>query len=455
MPIILREVTEPAKLEEHLALDRLGRVVPLALVEQVVTQTHCRERRRRKLPAVVMVYVCIALALFAQESIPAVMRQLVTGLRWCWPVRLTVSAGALCQARYRLGAQPLVQLCHAVCQPLTTDQTPGATYQGLRLLAVDGSKLDVPDTPANERAFGRPGVARGRAPFPQVLVVGLVECASHALIDAGIWPVRGNEHAAAQRLLRSLTPTSLLLYDAGLHSVELVTRVRQHGAQFLGRLPSHVHPRIHQRLSDGSALVTLDARPRSATPTLRLIRYTLDDPQRPGHRREHRLLTSLLDPDQSPARELILLYHQRWEFELGLDELVVHQRPRTPLRRHKPLGVIQELYALILAHYLLRALMVDAAATVDLPPVRLSFLATLRLVRLALPDVQRGAPSHHPQCSQHLRADIAAQVLPPRRDRLNPRVVKRAQSKFRVKRPHHRPSPKPTKPFADAIVLLN
>lgn len=457
MQIILRELTETAKLEEHLALDGLSRVLPRGLVEQIVTQTQCRERRRRKLPAVVLVYFCIALALFAQESIPAVMRQLVAGLRWCWPVPLTVTPGALCQARYRLGAQPLVQLFHAIAQPLTTDQTPGATYQGLHLVAVDGSKLDVPDTSANERAFGRPGVARGRAPFPQVLVVGLVECASHALLDAGVWPVLANEHAAAQRLLRSLTPTSLLLYDAGLHSRALVTQLRQQGAQFLGRLPGHVHPRIHQLLPDGSALVTLDARPQSATPMprWRLIRYTIDDPPRPGHRREHRLLTSLLDPDQYPARELILLYHQRWEFELGLDELVVHQRPRTPLRSQKPLGVLQECYALFLVHYLLRALMVDAAATVDLPPVRLSFLDTVRLVRLALPDFQRLDPRHHPSCVHQLLADIAAQVLPPRRDRLNPRVVKRAQSKFRVKRPHHRPSPTPTKPFADAIVLLN
>ena len=188
---------------------------------------------------------------------------------------------------------------------------------------------------------------------------------------------------------------------------------------------------------------------------LRLIRYTLADPPRPGHGQEHRLLTSLLDPDQYPARELIQLYHQRWEFELSLDELLVHQRPHVPLRSQQPLGVLQELYALFLAHYLLRALLVAAAATIDRPPTRLSFLETLRLVRLALPDFQRLDPSQHAQRYQHLLADIAHHVLPPRRERLNPRVVKRAQSKFRVKRPHHRPSPKPTKSFAEAVVLLN
>lgn len=455
MQMILRELEAGAALEQHLALDALSRRLPLALIEQVLTQHQRHERRRRKLPASVTLLLCLALALFAQESIPAVYRQLVAGLRWQWPRPLGVSPGALCQARYRLGAQPLVTLFHAVAQPLATPATPEAFYHGLRLVAIDGSKLDVPDTPANVQAFGRTGVVRGQAPWPQVLVVGLCECASHALLDVGVWPVRGNEHAAALRLLRRLPPQSLLLYDAGLQSRALIHQARQHDAHILGRISSRVQPQLLMPLADGTALVQLRSRGHDpVVPPLRLIRYTLDDPPRPGYRREYRLLTSLLDPDRYPAEDLILLYHQRWEFELSLDELVVHQRPRLPLRSHKPVGIIQELYALFLAHYLLRALMVEAAATVALPPTRLSFLDTLRLVRLALPDFQRLAPFHQPLLVQTLLADIATCVLPPRRDRLNPRVIKRAQSKFPIKRPHHRPSPKPTKPFRDALVLL-
>jgi len=456
MQMILREVEACAALEQHLAIDVLSRRLSLALIDQVLTQPQRHERRRRKLPASVTLLLCIALALLAQESIPAVYRQLVAGLRWIWPHPLSVTPGALCQARYRLGAQPLVALFHAIAQPLTTPATPEAFYHGLRLVAVDGSKLDVPDTPANVRAFGRTGVVRGQAPWPQVLVVALCECASHAILDAGVWPVRGDEPAAALRLLRRLPPQSLLLYDAGLHSRDLIQRARQREAHILGRLSSRVQPQLVAPLSDGTALVQLRSRGHEPVlPPLRLIHDTLDDPPRPGHRRDARLLTSLLDPSQYPAKELILLYHQRWEFELGLDELVVHQRPHTPLRSQKPVGIIQELYALFLAHVLLRSLMVEAAATVDLPPTRLSFLETLRLVRLALPDLQRFAPSHHPLIIQTLLDDIAATVLPTRRDRLNPRVIKRAQSKFPKKRPHHRPSPKPTKTFRDAIVLLN
>lgn len=456
MQMILRDLDAGAALEQHVAFDALSRHLPLPLIEEVLNRHDCHERRRRKLPACVTLFLCIALALFAQESVPAVYRHLVAGLRWRWPRSLRVSPGALCQARYRLGAQPLVTLFHLVAQPLTTAATPAACYHDLRVLAVDGSKLDVPDTPANGRAFGRTGVVRGQAPWPQVLVVGLCECASHALLDVGVWPVRGNEHAAAQRLLRRLPPASLLLYDAGLHSVNLVAKARQQDAHILGRLPGHVVPQVCTPLHDGTSLVQLRTRdPQPAIPPLRLIRYTLDDPARPGYRREYRLLTSLLDPHDFPAEDLILLYHQRWEFELLLDEVVTHQRPHHPLRSHKPVGIIQELYALFLAHYLLRALMVEAAASVDLPPTRLSFLETVRLVRLALPDIQRVPPDHRPSLVQALLADIAAAVLPPRRDRLNPRVVKRKQSRFAVKRPQHRPSPTPTKPFRDAIVLLN
>jgi Transposase DDE domain len=325
-------------------------------------------------------------------------------------------------------------------------------------VAVDGSKLDVPDSPAHARAFGCPGVAKGSAPWPQVLVVGLGECASHALLAVGVWPVQSNEHAAAHRLLRRVPAGHLLLYDAGLHSVDLVAQVRQRGAQVLGGLPGHVRPQVLYPLPDGSALGTLRPSSRSGTSVpgpMRLIRSTIDDPPRPGSRQEHRLLTSLLDPVQSPAEELILLYHQRWEFEVGLDELVVHQRPRRPLRSQRPLGVIQERSALFLLPYLLRALMVEAVATVELPPTRLSFLETLRIVRLAVSDFPRYAPACHERLAQALLTDIAACVLPERRERLNPRVVKRAQSTFRVQRPADRPSPKPTKSFPEAIVLLN
>lgn len=461
MSLMIREIAPQDPLHAHLALEALARVFPRATLEAAVDDCGVREQRCRKLPAVLTLLVCIAMNLFAAEAIPHVFRCLVSGLRWIWPTHtaLQVTGGALCQARYRLGAQPLVTLFHTVCQPLASPETPDAFLCGYRLMALDGTHLDLADSSANDAAFGRPGSGRGRSAWPQARIVALCECSTHALCDAGVWRYDVSEHHAAQRLLRSFTPEMLVLWDRGLHSFDLVARTRARGAQLLGRLPSHVKPQRVVRLADGTTLVRLqprepERRRAGAQVVVRLIRYRLDDPQRPGHQQEHRLITSLLDPDHAPAEELVMAYHQRWEFELGVDELVTHQLPPRPLRSHKPVGVIQEIYALFLAHYLVRAVMADAAASAGLAPTRLSFLTSLRLIREALPDFQRSPPSEHRRIAQRLRADLLAAKLSPRANRSNPRVVKRKMSNYRVKTPAHHHWPQPTKPFRDAIVLL-
>jgi len=192
---------------------------------------------------------------------------------------------------------------------------------------------------------------------------------------------------------------------------------------------------------------------RGAHVVVRLIRYTLDDPQRPGQRLEHRLVTSLLDPRAAPARELVAAYHQRWEVESTLDELKTHQRPARPLRSRKPVGVVQEIYRLLVAHHLLRAAMAQAAAATR-SPLRLSFVGTLRLIRDLLPLAQLwGKRARHSLYRRALLA-IADQVLPRRAERSNPRVVKQKMANFRVKTAQHQRWPQPTKPFAEAIVLL-
>lgn len=149
-----------------------------------------------------------------------------------------------------------------------------------------------------------------------------------------------------------------------------------------------------------------------------------------------------------------MTYHARWEHELLIDEIETHQRPRTPLRSQLPTGVIQEVYALLLAHYLVRAVMVDAAQTCGLPPTRLSFQTSLQYLRATLPDFQRSAPASHAWLYQAMLEEIAATPLPPRTDRLNPRVVKRKTCAFHAKRAHHRHWPQPSKSFREAITLL-
>jgi len=469
--LMIREVAAGDGVLPELSFEALAAVVTPAAVDAVVDACGARERRVRKLPAATTVFFCIAMNLYAGTCLGQVAVRVVSGLRWLWPRpdAWRVSAGALCHARARLGARPLVALFKAVCRPLATDATserpatPGAFFGRWRLLAVDGTTWDVPDTPANERAFGRPTPSRGTSAWPQVQVVALAECGTHAVCDAGVWRHDASEHAGARRLLRSVGPGDLLTWDRGLHSFDLVVATRGRGAHLLGRVSASVQPEVVHTLRDGTQLARLrpaaTRRRRAGEQALvRLITYTLDDPTRPGHGEVHRLVTSLLNPRVAPATALVEAYHARWEEELAFDELETHQRPPRPLRSQPPVGVVQEVYALLLAHYVVRAVIADAAGTVPaplgpLPPTRLSFLTALRLIRTAVPELQRTAPADHARLYRQLLADLVRHPLPPRRTRSYPRVVKQKMSSFRVKAPCHRHWPQPTKAFRDAIML--
>jgi len=461
MALMIRQIAACDTLDAHLCLEAFAQVLPPATMAAVLAECGATEVRARKLPALVTLIFCIAMNLYATDDRAHVFRRLVAGLRWCWPdpAGLHVSKGALCQARYRLGARPLAQLFRRVCRPLATATTPGAFLFGLRLLALDGTTIDIADTPANVRAFGRQPSPRGTSAWPRVQVVALSECGTHAICDAGLWRWDADERAAGRRLFRSVGRGMLVLWDRGFHSCTTIAAARATGAHFLGRLPATDQPLPVAVLADGTRLVRLRPgdyrrRRRGETALVRLIRSTLDDPGRPGHAIEHRLVTSLLNPRHAPAEELVLAYHARWEFELVADEVKTHQRPAAPLRSKKPVGVIQEVYALLLAHYVVRAVMVAAAGTADLPPTRLSFLGTLRLLRDALPDFQRAAPAEQPRLYRQLLADVAATRLAPRANRSNPRVVKQKMSNCRVKGSQHHGWPQPHKPFHAAIVLL-
>lgn len=461
MPLSIRTIDPSPSLDEHVCLDALAHRLSPATVAAVVEAEGVREQRRRKLPASLVVLICVAMNLYASDALSHVVYRLLHGLRWLWPdpAALRVSKAALCQARYRLGARPLGTLFHQVCHPLAQSTTPGAFAFGLRLMAIDDEVVDLPDTPANARVYGRASTDRGRSAWPQAHLMGLVECGTHAIVDAGLWPYRADLHRAARRLLRSVGPGMLLSWDQGLHSFALLAATRQRRAHVLSRVPPGARPLVVTTLGDGTQLVRIlprDARSRrwGRQVLLRLIRYTLDDPHRPGPQVEHRLLSSLINPVRFPAEELILAYHARWEYELTIDELETHQRPRRPLRSQQPVGVVQEVYGLLLAHYLVRAVMTEAAATRELAPTRLSFVSALRIIRETLPDFQRTARADHPILYQALLADLAAATLPPRANRLNPRVVKQKMSTFPVKRPAHCHWPQPTKSFRDAVVLL-
>jgi Transposase DDE domain len=286
-------------------------------------------------------------------------------------------------------------LFEQAARPLATAQTQGAWYRGWRVLAIDGSCLDVADTPANAAAFGRPGTGRGQGvgAFPQVRLVGLAECGTHAITKVAVGPYTTGETTLASGVLAGLGPGMLALADRGLLAVELWRQAKATGAELVWRAKTgatgHALP-VDQELADGSWLSRLDAgghrrRDPRGPIVVRVLDYSIDDSGRPGHRQRYRLVTSLLDPAQAPAAELAALYHQRWELEGALDELKTHQRgPRAVLRSKTPEGVEQEVYAHLLVHYAIRALMHQAALDADTDPDRLSFTRSLRIVRRQL-----------------------------------------------------------------------
>lgn len=379
------------RLSDHISIGVLTGLFPPELVDRVVTEAGRTEQRHRLLPARVVVYYVLGLSLFSQCSYEEVMRLLVEGLSWRsgWAQRWNVpTKAALFKARARLGPEPLRALFEAVAGPLATPATKGAWYRDWRLMGMDGTCVDVADTPANAAEFGRPGSGRGegKGAFPQVRLVGLAECGTHALVDAAAGPCTKGETTLARGLLPSMGPGMLVLADRGFYSFALWNEARATGAELVWRTKSnHVLP-VDERLPDGSYLSHLhevvNNHRRKTDVAVRVIEYTLDDPGRPPAESAYRLLTTVLDPDAAPAGELAAAYPQRWEFESTLDELKTHQRgPRVVLRSKAPDGVTQELWGYLCVHYAIRWLMHAVALEADADPDRLSFTRSLRVAR--------------------------------------------------------------------------
>lgn len=458
----VREMTDERKFSSHLTLEALHRAIPPDAIATVLDAANAHEQRERKLTMTAVVWWVIALHLFSHLAFDAVFAKLAKGLRFVWPdptIRLP-GAAALVYRRQQLGARPMAALFRQTCRPIATPDTPGAFRFGLRLMAIDGTIEDVPDSAANAAYWGQHPGPRGTSAFPQVQAVYLVECGTHAIVDAGFWPGHTSERIGSRRVVRSLAPDMLVLWDRGLHEYALLAAVRRRGSHVLSRLPRGVRPRLLRTLPDGSQLMAIAAvrgpQGRRAPPiVVRVIRYTVTDPCLVGYQEEHRILTTLLDPTAAPAQELAALYHERWESELVIDEIDTHQRlVGRVLRSQHPVGVIQELYGVLLAHYALRVLMHEAALAAGTDPDRLSFVHALEIIRDAIPEFQMIVPTQLPQLFARMLDDIAVKRLPQRRPRVNPRVVKRKMSKFKLKRPEHRPSQPLEQPFQASLALI-
>lgn len=451
------------------ALEVLSRRITPAAVELALQQTDRRGRRRRRLTPEGIVWLVIAMSLFSHGDVAAIWRQVcgtLAALREAQLGRTPPVKSAFSAARRRLGARPLRRLFVSTAGPVAARGAPGAFYKGLRLMALDAVSVDAPDTPANRAAFGASANrVRGKkvaGAYPRPTICLLEEVGTHVVCEALVRPFKCNELAAAERLLRSMPARSLVLWDRRYYSRHLLREALDRRVHFLGRISSQPRFTRLRELPDGSTLARIEPiRPGRRHPpqpiTIRLIEYTLDDPRRPGHRQPHRLITSLLDHARYPARELVELYHQRWEIEISNDEFKTHQlgaaRP-TALRSLTPAGIVQEIYGLLLAYNGVRWLMREAAQEAGVDPRRLSFTHALRVVRETAPHLRAAPRAQVRPLMEAMLRHIGRGVLPPRANRINPRVVKRKMSHYRAKRTEHLRPPQPLKPFAEAIVLL-
>jgi hypothetical protein len=388
------------RLSDHISLGVIARAVPPERVRQILIETGRASERERDLPAPVMVYYAIALALYMGSGTREVLRCLLEGLRWLRGAEAVKVAGksGISQARSRLGEAPLRRLYETVVQPIATRATRGAWYREWRLVSLDGSCLDLADTRDNRAAFGGPGASRGAGAFPQLRFVALVENGTHVLFGARLGGYAEGETTLARAVLAAaLRPGMLCLADRQFFGHALWQAAAATGADLLWRGKHNLRLPREAALADGSYLTTIypsdkDRRHRTGGIRVRVVEYRLEgiadaEPL-------YRLLTTILDPARAPAAELAALYHERWEIEGALAELKTQLRgARVVLRSKTPELVRQEVWGLLLAHFAVRGLMHEAALRADEDPDRLSFSHAVRVVRRKVPLFAALSPS--------------------------------------------------------------
>lgn len=385
----------PAKIDvAHLiSAGVLASVCPRSLIEEVLAETGKASQRERLLPAPAVVYYVMALALWREAPLEEVLRVVCEGLHWLGGGEagaVQASKSAISQARTRLGSQVMRRLAERVLRPLAAPGAPGAWYRGFRVMALDGSCMEVADESANAEYFGYPISSRGQSALPQARLLGLVECGTHVVTAAEIAPYNHSEQVmAAQMLPAKLKPDMLVLADRGFYSFKLWQIACASGAKLAWRVKSDLKLEAQHKLPDGSYLSTVfdsaDWR-RSVGQVVRVIDYTLRESATPVQG-SYRLVTNILDPADGPALELAALYHERWEIEGVFDEFKTHLRANsTVLRSKTPDLVLQELWGLLLAHFAIRQLMAQAAWPRGLDPDRLSFTHAVRVIKRKMPQ---------------------------------------------------------------------
>ena len=385
------ELPPGARITDYISLGVITKTFPDSSIRAMLSRTGKASIRQRDLPAQVVVYYVIALALYMQSSYREVLRCLLEGVQWLRDpstgVRVAGKSG-ISQARTRLGWEPLQQLHDEWVKPIAVRVTRGAWYRTWRLVSLDGSTFDVADEKANEEAFSRPGASRGTSAYPQIRFVSLVENGTHVLFGSQMDSYQAGEITLAKAVLPRLAKGMLCLADRNFFGFELWQLAQGNGAELLWRMKKNMRMPREVPLGDGSYLSHMypserDWRHKTNGIVLRVIDYRLEGIE--GSEPIYRLATTILDPGKAPAGELAALYHERWEIETAFDELKTHLRgAHIVLRSKTPDLVRQEFYGLMMAHFAIRGLMHEAALKADEDPDRLSFLHAVRVIRRKL-----------------------------------------------------------------------
>lgn len=395
MTQVVGKVDCSAQIGEQLSIGALFKTFPLAKVKAVLRAEGRESVRERALPNHVVVYYVLMLAIFMADSYREVMRRLLEGFKHARRnrdgVKLLGKSG-ISQARTRLGHRPFKRLYEDLVRPVATEKTRGAWYKRWLVVSLDGSTLDVADTPENDEEFGRSESDRGTSAFPKIRLVTLIENGTRVLFGAVMGAYGGanatSEMDLAWRVIGSLKEGMLCLADRYYLGFEFWEAARATGADLLWRVKSTHILEPQQQLPDGSYLSKLYPTPydrkvdRNGV-AVRVIEYKFKWQR---NSEDYRLITTTLDYEQAPAEELAALYHERWEIETSIGEVKTHMRGEGIVLRSKtPELVRQEFYGFLLAYFAVRGVMHEAALEADEDPDRLSFLHAIKVIRRKIP----------------------------------------------------------------------
>ena len=400
-------LTGQVRISDYLSVGLLSRLVPPSLVDEALTAHNRHSKRQRDLPAHAVAYYVMALSLYRGVNTEEVLRVVTEGMDYLGDaaIRREVGKSAISAARTRLGADVMHYLAEQALTPLAQPQSARAFYRGLRIVSIDGTTLEVADEIGNREAFGVPGSGQGQTGYPQIRCVGLLENSTHALFGVALGGYKDSEVSLAHLALQHLKPGMLCLADRGFSGYPLWQAASQTGAQLLWRIIKNRKLPVLERFRDGSYLSQISPAPatlkKMRDPTAPAMTVRVIDYHLPGvsdAEPVYRLITTLLDVERYPADELAALYHERWSIETAFAEIKTTLKGADIVLRSKtPELVRQEFWGLLLAHHVVRKLMLEAALSRQRTPDTLSFKHSLSLIRRKLPDSGAVPPRELPE----------------------------------------------------------